>query len=131
MVQCVYVYVCVVYVYGVGCMYGVWDVCVCVCVSKYVCVHIHTVHVCTVVSAHVLMCVRRSEDNLGCFSARAILGHLEAVSLTDLECANKAKCIDQQVLPLSLRAEIGSVCYHNQGAWDQIWVLTLEDKHFH
>lgn len=58
-------------------------------------------HVYTVVSAHVLMCVRRSEDDLECFSARAILGHLEAVSLTNLECANKAKCIDQQVLPLS------------------------------
>lgn len=95
------------------------------------CSYTYGTHVCTVVSAHVLMCVRRSEDNLGCFSARAILGHLEAVSLTDLDCANKAKCIDQQVLPLSLRAETGSVCHHNQGAGDQIRVLKLEGKHFH
>lgn len=93
------------------------------------CSYTYGAHVCAVVSAHVLVCEEVS--NLGCFSARAILGHLEAVSLTDLECANKAKCIDQQVLPLSLRAEIGSVCHHNQGAGDQIRVLVLEGKHFH
>lgn len=73
--------------------------CTCVCCCECTCAH-----VCEEVS------------NLGCFSARAILGHLEAVSLTDLECANKAKCIDQHVLPLSLRAEIGSVCHHNLGS---------------
>lgn len=90
-------------------------------------------HVCTVAGA---ICAYGCEEVRGqpwCFSARAVLGHSEAGSLTNLEFAYEARC--QRVLSLPPQSRDWKCVPHGQyffnpGAGDLTRVLMLGGKRF-